>query len=66
MDRYPWALELYRLNEAGRYDLVGRSTVEQPDVLTSAVMPLTFHLQAGEKRPQIVINHNDGAQTWLA
>jgi len=66
VDRYPWALELYRLNPTGQYDLVGRSTVEQPDILTSQVMPLTFQLLAGEKRPRIAIQSTNQTQTWWA
>jgi len=66
VDRYPWALELYRLSEAGTLDLVGRSAVEQPDILTSVILPLTFRLQAAEKRPRIAISHTDGVQTWSA
>ena len=66
VDRYPWALELYRLNEAAAYDLVGRSTPERPDVLASAVLPLTFRLEAGSDRPRIRVIHADGAPSWLA
>lgn len=66
VDRYPWALELYRLNDAGQYELVGRSTIEQPSPFASVVLPLTFHLRSGAMRPEIVITHADGVQTWSA
>ncbi len=66
VDRYPWALELYRLGEAGTLDLVGRSTLEQPDILISQVLPLHFQLQPGEDRPSIKVSHSDGVQTWSA
>ena len=66
VDRYPWALELYRLNEGGTYDLVGRSTLDDPQILTSQVLPLTFQLQPGDERPTIALTHSDGVQTWLA
>ena len=66
VDRFPWMLELYRLNNANEFDLVGRSTVEQPASLAGQVLPLSFRLQAGEKRPGIVIAHTDGVQTWSA
>ncbi len=65
VDRYPWALELYRLGEAGVLELVGRSTLERPDTLTSQVMPLTFQLIAGDERPSIATRHSDGIQNWL-
>ncbi len=35
VDRFPWALELYRLSEGGTLDLAGRSTPEQPLSLVS-------------------------------
>lgn len=66
VDRYPWALELYRLNEAGTFDLVGRSTVERPDALASQVMPLAFRLLMGDERPTIAMAHDDGVQAWSA
>ena len=47
VDRYPWALELYRLSEAGTLDLVDRSTSEQPAILTSMTLPLTLRLESG-------------------
>ena len=66
VDRYPWALELYRLNEARAFDLVGRSTVERPDALASGVLPLSFRLELGEERPRIAVAHADGVQAWSA
>lgn len=63
VDRAPWALELYRL-DAGRLELVGTSTPDRQDPLTSAVMPLTFRLIPGAERPQIEVARTDGAQTW--
>ena len=63
LDRRPWALELYRLAE-GRLDLVGVSTPDKPDILTSTVLPLTFRLFPGEGRPTIELARIDGGQTW--
>ncbi len=65
IDRYPWALELYRI-DGGQLRLVGKSTAEAPWVLTSAVLPLSFRLIAGEARPTILVAHSDGARTWSA
>jgi Uma2 family endonuclease len=64
IDRDPWALELYRLQD-GAMRLVGRSTLEQPVVLSSAVLPLDFGLIAGDARPAIEIRHRDGLQRWV-
>ena len=65
VDRKPWALELYRLDE-GAFRLVGKSSLDRPDVLASAVVPLTFQLQPGEPRPRIEVVHSDGVQRWSA
>jgi Uma2 family endonuclease len=62
-DREPWAFELYRLIQ-GKLELVGTSTPEKSDILTSQVMPLAFRLEPGEGRPTIVISRVDGGQTW--
>jgi Uma2 family endonuclease len=65
VDRYPWALELYRLDQ-GTLTLVGTSTVDKPDILASAVLPLSFQLVDGDPRPKIEVAHNDGVQRWSA
>jgi Uma2 family endonuclease len=64
LDRDPWMLELYRL-DAGRLDLVGTSTPDRPDALTSAVLPLTFRLVPGQERPRIEVSPTDGDASWL-
>jgi Uma2 family endonuclease len=63
--RRPWCLELYRLRD-GKYELVGKSDAEQPAVLASEVLPLTFRLIPGEPRPRIEVARTDGTQRWLA
>ncbi len=67
VDRYPWALELYRLGEVGTLNLVGRSTLDQPDLLVSQVLPMSFRLQAdeAEERPKISVTHLEDARVWL-
>lgn len=67
VDRYPWALELYRLDAAGLLQLVGRSTLESPATLASEVLPLSFRLQVeqGEERPMILVSHVADGRTWL-
>ncbi len=62
IDRHPWALELYRL-DAGRFDLVGTSIPDKPDVPDErAVLPLTFRLVGGEGRPTIELARVDGGR----
>ena len=63
IDRQPWALELHRL-EVGELRRVGKSTIEASDVLTGAVLALSFRLVASEPRPTIEIGHADGGQHW--
>lgn len=63
VNRRPWSLELYRLDE-GSLGLIGASTLDNPGQLASAVVPLGFGLAPGESRPSIVIAHRDGAQRW--
>src|SRR5687768_9282885 len=64
VDRDPWSLELYRLG-AGRLQPVGRSDLGKPDALASTVVPVSFRLTAGAKRPAIEVAHRDGVQRWL-
>jgi Uma2 family endonuclease len=63
VDREPWALELYRRRET-EWELVGTSRLDRPQSLNSAVLPLSFRLEAGETRPVILVNHSDGIQKW--
>jgi Uma2 family endonuclease len=63
VDRYPWKLELYRLDN-GVLNLAGTSDPEQSQILTSEVLPLTFRLIPGEPRPLIEVVHSDGVQRW--
>jgi Uma2 family endonuclease len=62
IDRDPWVLELYRLAE-GRLTLVGKSTPDDPMILASLVLPLTFRLVRNGGRPEIEVS-NPGGQTW--
>jgi Uma2 family endonuclease len=63
LDRAPWALELYRLTD-GQLRLIGVSTPDKPDLLTSEVLPLTFRLVTGEGRPTLELSRLDGGQAW--
>jgi Uma2 family endonuclease len=65
VDRDPWILELYRLQD-GKLALVGKSDLDNPGILASEVVPLTFQLVAGDPRPRIEMAHSDGVQHWSA
>jgi Uma2 family endonuclease len=65
VDRKPWCLELYRLQD-GKLVLIGKSDLDRPDTLTSEVLPLSFRLIEGDTRPRIDITHSDGVQHWSA
>lgn len=65
VDRYPWALELYRL-AGGVLQPAVISSPDRPDWLTSEVLPLGFRLVGDEPRPVIEVAHSDGVQRWSA
>ena len=64
VDRDPWTLGLYRYTE-GKLQETGRSTPNAPSVLASDVVPLSFRLVPGEKRPQIEVTRPDTGQSWM-
>lgn len=63
IDRDPWQLELYQLKD-GKLTLTATSTLAQPAVLTSAVLPLTFRLAPGQQRPTIEVANPATNQQW--
>jgi Uma2 family endonuclease len=63
VDRYPWRLELYRLQN-GQMLKVGQSDLNQPNILQSSVLPVSFRLVAGSARPQIELTHSASGQAW--
>lgn len=63
VDRFPRALELYRLRD-GRLELVGRSRIEEPFSLQSEILPMSFRLVVGEQRPVMEVAHHDGERRW--
>ncbi len=54
VDRDPWQLELYR-REGDRWELVGRSRLDDTVVLSSQALPLTYRLISGPRRPRIEV-----------
>ncbi len=66
IDRRPWCLELHRW-EDDHWVLVGKSDLtRQLAALSSAVLPLTFRLVPGKRRPRVEVTRTTDAQTWLA
>jgi Uma2 family endonuclease len=63
IDRDPWQLELYQLHDQ-KLTLTATSTLAQPTLLTSAVVPLTFRLTPGPDRPLIAVAHPAANQHW--
>lgn len=63
VDRQPWAIELYRLQN-GLLEKAGVSTLEASDVLVCKTVPLTFQLVSGTVRPQILVTHPPKGQSW--
>ncbi|HWE39915.1 MAG TPA: Uma2 family endonuclease [Isosphaeraceae bacterium] len=63
VDRQPWALEMYRLQD-GELRPVGISTPDRTEPLVSAVLPLSFRLVGGPGRPRIEIVRTDGDGHW--
>jgi Uma2 family endonuclease len=64
VDRDPWRLELYQL-QGDQMSLAGQSRLEEPTLLASNVVPLTFRLLAGDVHPQIEMTHRDGVHRWI-
>lgn len=65
VDRYPWAVELYRV-ALGKMELVGTATEANGTILTSAVLPFSIQVKAGAKRPTVQLTHTATGQTWTA
>ncbi|HEX4612066.1 MAG TPA: Uma2 family endonuclease [Urbifossiella sp.] len=65
IDRDPWCLELFRLDE-GVLRSVGRSDETGSPELVSSVLPLGFRLRSESPRSVIVVTHRESRQTWTA
>ncbi len=63
VDRRPWSLELYRLQD-GRLIPVGVSRPENGTLLTSDVVPLTFRLVDAAPHPRIEVRHTADEHHW--
>ena len=65
VDRKPWAIELYR-RQNSEWALVGKSSLAEPAVLRSEVLPVKFRLVPGAARPQVEVRRYDADGMWLA
>ena len=65
IDRDPWQLSLYQLQQQ-QLQLVGVSDVATSQLLISSVLPLSFQLIQGTARPTIMITHTQSQQQWQA
>lgn len=65
VDREPWSVELYQLQN-GKMISAGKSDVTSPIVLKSQTLPLTFQMQAATPRPTVVVAHTTTGQIWTA
>jgi Uma2 family endonuclease len=65
IDRQPWSLELYR-RSGNELVPAGRSTAAHSDVVSSAVLPLSFQLFPAQPRAEIRIAEIGGLRTWIA
>ncbi len=63
IDREPWQLELYQIHD-GIVGAASTSTVSQPDVLTSSVLPVSFRMVDGPMRPKIEVVHTATGANW--
>lgn len=63
IDHDPWRLELHR-RRGSEWDRVGTSTPDQPDLIASAVLPLSFRLVSGPSRPIIEVVAVGDERSW--
>ncbi len=63
IDRGPWRLELYRLQE-GQLVLTAKCMPGDGVVVESQVLPLQFRLLSAAKRPNIEVTAVDSKQAW--
>ena len=63
IDRAPWRLELYRL-EQDALRKVGDSTLKAPTALTSRVVPLSLRMCTGAERPIIEVSTVPPGRAW--
>jgi Uma2 family endonuclease len=63
IDRDPWSVELLRLS-AKKLKSVGVSSGKRGRVLQSRMLPLSFRLSSGQRRPAIEVVRSTDGKTW--
>ena len=63
VDRDPWRLELYRLQE-NQLDLVTAVTPGDGNSIDSQTVGMTVALEAAEQRPRIRVCHTQTGKIW--
>lgn len=63
VDRDPWQLELHCLTDS-KFELVGKSTLDEPSWIASNSIDAKLRLQPGEERPVIELMHTETQRTW--
>jgi len=63
VDRFPWALQLYRLQNE-RLELVAESTFENEATVASTIVPLSFQLCTCDAGRHFAIRQQNGDQSW--
>lgn len=63
IEREPWAVVLLRLTGSELVE-IGRSTIDDPKLLVSQVVPLNWRLQSEGGKPALQVSHQDGTQNW--
>ncbi len=64
LNRQKWVLELYQ-HRGGERRQTGESSLTRPDVLSSQVLSLDFHLVPGDARPRVDVRQQTSGERWL-
>lgn len=63
VDRDPWRLELYRLQDA-KLVRVAQVSPDDAEPVQSQTLPIQLRLASGQPRPTIAVATTDGQHTW--
>ena len=64
VDRDPWTLRLYQLQQ-NELSEVGTSTLQDANLMSSAVVPLSWQIIRAETGLALQVRHHDLQQEWL-
>ena len=63
IDRQPWALELYALQDKWMVP-IGVSRLDTGQLVSSGTLPLTFRLVNEESQAKVEVVHTTDGQSW--